>query len=388
MLAKPWVKEMQDTACVVCVLCAVCPVLFGSEHLENKSGGIEDLWPRESCMRYGTSWLLVSDIHDTETVLQYIADACSPKCCLLRRKFKSQNSENKAQIFSVCFRSHCSSFSFSLPSLSLPWLLLFQLLLRFPFILSIPVNSTGPSFHSPGPGGSFPVLSCTAELKRPSHCLSPTIPHSFWYFTPMHSASFSPSKRTQHFLASEERMNKNFSRIFTCWTSVMLRTQLSRKVLQELLFFLELDPHACREREDEQDWGWLFVRMLLRSNSSLRDSAGGDQSLPPARWDPSSNLHLLRQGLIPCEVFTLPSLWPNEWANCLCSWFMNVLDQSSTDFPSTFSADSSKYFRKLSASSALCCGSEVPTEKQKVEQVFCAVENRGEGPAWCPQNSI
>lgn len=197
----------------LCCLCAVCPVSFGSEHLKNRSGDIKDVWPRESCVLDGTSWLLVSDQHHIEIDLQYIADAWFPKCYLLRRKFKSQSSENKARIVSVCFSGHCSSFSFFLPSLSLPWLLLFQLLLRFPFISLIPVSSKGPSFHSPGAGGSFPVLSCIAELKRPSHCLSSMVLHSFWYFTAMHSASFSPSQTMQHFLASEERMKKSFSRM-------------------------------------------------------------------------------------------------------------------------------------------------------------------------------
>lgn len=59
--------------------------------------------------------------------------------------------------------------------------------------------------------------------------------------------------------------------------------------------------------------------------------------------------------------------------------FMNVLELSSMDFPSTFSADSSKYFWKLTDSNALCGGSDDPTEEQKVEQVFSAVENLGEG---------
>lgn len=159
MLGKPWVQEMQDTAC------AVCPVSFGSQHLKNKPGDIKDVWPRESCVLDGTSWLLVSDQHHIEIDLQYIADAWFPKCCLLRRKFKSQSSENKAQIVSVCFSGHCSSFSFFLPSLSLPWLLLFQLLLRFPFILSIPCQQRGSEFPLPWSWGqlSCAFLNCWAE---------------------------------------------------------------------------------------------------------------------------------------------------------------------------------------------------------------------------------
>lgn len=102
--------------------------------------------------------LLVSDIHHVEMISQNISHSCSQKCCLLRGKIKSQSSRNKAWIVSDFFSSRSSSFSFPLPSLWVPLLLLFQLLLHFPFILSISASSEGPSSLSLGVGGGFPVL--------------------------------------------------------------------------------------------------------------------------------------------------------------------------------------------------------------------------------------
>lgn len=140
-------------------------------------------------------------MHHVKAVSQNIVNSCSPKRCILRGKFKSQSSVNKAWIVSVCSSHCCSSFSFPFSSLLLPLPLLFQLLFHFPLILLIPLSSTRVQIPIPlGWGAAFLQFDWTFELKRPLHCLPPVVLLPLGYFTHVWSVPF---QRIQHFPALE-----------------------------------------------------------------------------------------------------------------------------------------------------------------------------------------
>lgn len=104
---------------------------------------------------------------------------------------------------------------------------------------------------------AFLLFACSAEVKRPLHCLSPVIP---LFFLVHHSYAQCPLLSFwDHtgFPSFGERLNARFSRIFTCWTSIMLRTQLTRKAVQEAFIFLELEPGASRGRR------WAGLRLII-----------------------------------------------------------------------------------------------------------------------------
>lgn len=184
-----------------------------------------------SCVLDGAPQPLVFHLHP-------FARCCSQKCCLLRRKPRSQSSGNKARIVSVCSSSRCPSFSFPLRSLPLPLLLLFQLLLPSPFIFSLPAG-TGSRFTFPRGWGqlsrAFPCFPNPAERKRPLKG-----------FISRDSSSF-PGQSPP--LSSWEQLPA--SGMFPCEGSVLLRSPCPGRVTWRL------SPpwgwsQVCPEGEDEQ----------------------------------------------------------------------------------------------------------------------------------------
>lgn len=156
MLSKPQIPENGDSVCAVCPVFLTVDVM--KTHLEehrtihNQERAVCRMAPHNLlgffCGFFFSHWYLL------------VPHCCSQKCSLLRKK--EENSSPKAWGIKPSLFV-CSSFSFSLLSLLLPLLLLFQLLLPSPFI-SCSLPGRGSRFTFPRDGESFPG---TAERKRP-----------------------------------------------------------------------------------------------------------------------------------------------------------------------------------------------------------------------------